>query len=147
MAQETQAPLHVLSQQTPSVQWPEAQVLALVQAWPLLLMHLPFPSQACPFAQLPATSVPALARTQVPSDPATLHDLHGPVQVPESQHTPSAQLPDAQEAAKAAVQPSPLPHLLTRYSQVSLVEAPVLLAMPPKRTTTPRPLSKTMAAL
>ena len=40
---------------------------ALVQACPLLFLQLPLPSQAFPFEQLPDTSDPAWARTQVPS--------------------------------------------------------------------------------
>ena len=102
-----QVPLHALSQQTPSTQKPEAQVPAALQAWPFLLLQLPLPSQACPLEQLPATSVPALANTQVPSDPATLHDLHGPVQLADSQQTPSTQLPEAQEAAVSVVRVLP----------------------------------------
>ena len=139
---DAQVPLHALLQHTPSAQKPEAQVEAALHGCPLLLLQFPLPSQACPFEQLPATSVPALARTQVPSEPETLHDLHGPVQEADSQHTPSTQLPDAQEDAKAAVQPSPLPHPDTLYSQVSSVYP--IFVLPPKSTTTPRPLSKVM---
>jgi hypothetical protein len=119
--QATQVPSQALSQHTPSTQKPEAQVLAPLQAWPLLALQLPLPSQACPLEQLPGTSVPACARTQVPSLPLTLHDLHGPVQDADSQHTPSTQLPEAQVEAVLVEQPSPLPRLVTLYSQVSSV--------------------------
>ena len=143
-------PVHGLLQHTPSTHAPEAQAAALVQAVPLLARQLPVPSQAWPSAQLPATVVPALAATQVPSDPATLHALHGPLQVELPQHTPSTQYPLAHEAAKAAVQPSPLPRPVTVYSQVSsvvLIAPFALLDEPLKRTTTSRPLSKAMAEL
>jgi hypothetical protein len=113
--------LHALSQHTPSTQNPEAQVLALLHAWPLLALQLPLPSQACPIEQLPGTCVPACARTQAPSWPLTLHDLHGPVQDADAQHTPSTQLPDAQAEAVLVEQPSPLVRLVTPYSQVSSV--------------------------
>jgi hypothetical protein len=137
-------PLQALLQQTPSAQYPEAQVAALLQVCPLLLLQLPLPSQACPFEQLPTTSVPALAKTQLPSEPATLHDLQGPVQEADSQHTPSTQLADQQDEANAAVHPSPLANPVTWYSQVSSVYVP--LTLPPNKTTTPRPLSKTIPA-
>jgi hypothetical protein len=119
--QETQVPSHALSQHTPSTQNPEAQVLALLQVWPLLALQLPAPSQACPLEQLPGTCVPAVASTHVPSEPLTLHDLHGPVQDADAQHTPSTQLPDAQARGVLVEQPSPLPRLVTLYSQVSSV--------------------------
>ena len=118
---DVHVPLQALLQHTPSAQKPEAQVAALVHACPLPLVQLPLPSQACPFEQLPATSLPALASTQVPSEPETLHDLHGPVHEADPQHTPSTQLPDAQDAANATVQPSPLANPDALYSQVSLV--------------------------
>jgi hypothetical protein len=85
-----------------------------------------------------------MARTHFPSEPATSHDLHGPVQEADSQHTPSTQLPEAHEEAKAAVQPSPLPKAVTLYSHVSVEGPEPLLGAPPNTTTTPRPLSKTM---
>jgi hypothetical protein len=117
--QDTQVPSHALLQHTPSAQKPEAQVLALLHAWPLLALQLPLPSQASPLEQLPGTWVPACARTQVPSWPLTLHDLHGPVQDADSQHTPSTQLPETQVEAVLVEQPSPLARRVTLYSQVS----------------------------
>jgi hypothetical protein len=111
-------PSHALSQHTPSTQKPEAQALALAQATPFLLLQLPLPSHACPSAQLPGTSVPAAAGRQVPSWPATAHDWQAPEQDATAQQTPSTQKPDAQVDAVAAVQPSPLPRLVTLYSQV-----------------------------
>jgi hypothetical protein len=141
--QDRQVPLQALLQHTPSTQKPEAHALALLHAWPLLVLQFPLASQACPLEQLPGTSVPAWARTQVPSWPLTLHDLHGPVQDADSQHTPSTQLPDAQVEAVLEEHPSPLPRPVTLYSQVSSSGVP--LALPPKRTTTPRALSNAMA--
>jgi hypothetical protein len=135
--------LQALLQHTPSTQKPEAHALALLHACPLLVLQLPLPSQACPLEQLPGTSVPACARTQVPSWPLTLHDWHGPVQDVDWQHTPSTQLPDAQAEAALVEQPSPLPRPVTLYSQVSSMGVP--FALPPKRTTTARALSKAMA--
>jgi hypothetical protein len=119
--QDTHVPLHALLQHTLSTQKPEAHALPLLHAWPLLVLQLPLPSQACPLEQLPGTSVPACARTQVPSWPLTLHDLHGPVQDLDSQHTPSTQLPDAHTEAVLVEHPSPLPRPVTLYSQVSSV--------------------------
>jgi hypothetical protein len=93
---------------------------------------------------------------QVPSWPSTAQDWHGPEQAALEQHTPSTQKPDAQFDAVAAVQPSPLPKFATLYSQVSLTPAFAqsyckafgpngsLGRPPPKRTITPRWLSKTM---
>jgi hypothetical protein len=95
----TQVPVHAVSQHTPSAQNPEAQAVPLVQGWPLAVVQLPLPSHACPFEQLPGTSVPAFAATQVPSEPFTLHDLQGPLQEAASQHTPSTQKPLAQDDA------------------------------------------------
>jgi hypothetical protein len=65
--QDAQVPLHAFSQHTPSTQKPEAQALAAAQAVPLLALQALLPSHACAPEQLPATSVPAAARTQVPS--------------------------------------------------------------------------------
>jgi hypothetical protein len=140
--QDAQVPVHAPSQHTPSAQKPEAQAVAAVQGWPFLVLQAPLPSQACPSAQLPATSVPAIADTQVPSEPGTLHDLQAPVHAATSQHTPSTQLPEAQRVANSAVQPSPLPSPVTEYSQVSLPYGfPDGL---PKSTATPRVLSNAM---
>ena len=44
--QETQVPVHALSQQTPSAQNPDAQVPLPVHAWPFLLLQAPVPSHA-----------------------------------------------------------------------------------------------------
>ena len=118
--QDTHLPSHALSQHTPSTQKPEAQTLALPQARPFLVLQLPLPSHACPSAQLPGTSVPAAACMQVPSWPLTRHDLHGPEQDVDSQHTPSTQLPDAQAEAVLVVQLSPLPRLDTPASATVL---------------------------
>jgi hypothetical protein len=38
--------VHVLSQQIPSTQKPDAQVALPVHAWPFLLLHVPAPSHA-----------------------------------------------------------------------------------------------------
>jgi hypothetical protein len=119
--QDTQAPSQALSQHTPSTQEPEAQTLALEQAVPFLALQFPVPSHACVTAQLPGTSVPGAARTQVPSLPATLHDWQAPEQDAAAQQTPSTQNPEAQFDAVAEVHPSPLPRLVTLYSQVSFV--------------------------
>jgi hypothetical protein len=119
--QDTQAPSQALSQHTLSTQKPEAQTLALEQAVPFFVLQFPLPSHACVTAQLPGTSAPGAARTQVPSLPATLHDWHAPEQDATAQQTPSTQNPEAQFDAVAAVQPSPLPRLVTLYSQVSFV--------------------------
>jgi hypothetical protein len=135
--------LQALLQHTPSTQKPDAHAVPLLHAWLLLVLQFPLASQACPLEQLPGTSVPAWARTQLPSWPLTLHDLQGPVQEADSQHTPSTQLPDAQDAAVLEEQPSPLPRPVTLYSQVSSVAVP--LELPPNRTTTPRAESNAMA--
>jgi hypothetical protein len=119
--QETQLPSHAFSQHTPSTQKLEPQTLALEQAVPFFALQLPLPSHACVTAQLPGTSVPGAARTQVPSCPATLHDWQAPEQDVTAQHTPSTQNPEAQFNAVAEVHPSPLPRLVTLYSQVSFV--------------------------
>jgi hypothetical protein len=143
----THDPSQAESQQTPSVQNPDAQSALLVQATLFLVLQLPVPSQAFPASQLPATSVPALANTQVPADPATLHDLQAPVHAAASQQTPSTQNPLAHWLAVAAVHPSPLPHPVTLYSQVSAgLFTPYMPESPPKNTTTPRMLSNTMLA-
>jgi hypothetical protein len=113
-------PVQALSQQTPSTQKPEAQGAEALHACPFLVLHPPAASQACPSEQLPATSSPAVARTQVPSDPGTAQDLQGPLQLADSQHIPSTQKPDRHLAAVASLQPSPLPQPVTVYSQVSL---------------------------
>jgi hypothetical protein len=119
--QDAHVPLQALSQHTPSTQKPEAHALALLQTWPLLALQVPLPSQACPLEQLPGTSVPGGAGVQVPSCPLTLHEMHGPVQDLDAQHTPSTQLPEAQAEAVLVAQPSPLPRPVTLYSQVSSV--------------------------
>src|SRR5512142_1490901 len=139
-------PVHALSQQTPSVQKPEAQLSPAVHAWPFLPLQLPVASPACPSAQLPGTSVPGCANTQVPSAPGTSHDLHAPEHAAVSQHTPSTQFPEAQAVAEAVVQPSPLARLATEYTQVSLATVPELFRLPPNRTTRRRPASYTIAA-
>jgi hypothetical protein len=153
---DTHLPSHALSQHTPSTQKPEAQSLALEQVTPFLLLQLPLPSHACPFEQLPGTSVPAAACMQVPSWPTTAQDRHGSEQDALEQHNPSTQKPEAQFDALVAVQPSPLPRFATLYSQVSLTPAfaqsycpafgsPKGLGKPPpKSTITPRWLSKAM---
>ena len=84
--------------------------------------------------------MPAWASLQAPSNPGTLHDWQVPVQEAAAQQIPSTQLPDAQVEAEAAVPPSPLPRLVTLYSQVSLLGPPPRL--PPNMTATPRPMSK-----
>jgi hypothetical protein len=127
------------------VQKPDAQSLVFVQAVPFMVLHPPLPSHDWPFEQLPAISVPAAAATQVPSWPLTAHDWHTPVQLATPQQTPSTQLPDAHRDADADEHPSPLPRLVTEYSQVSSVLKPLVL--PPYMTTTPRPLSNVTAAL
>jgi hypothetical protein len=72
--------------------------------------------------------------------------MQGPVQPAVSQHTPSTQLPEAQVAAEAAVQPSPLASFVTVYSQVSLVGPPgEVFKFPPNTTATRRVLSNAMA--
>jgi hypothetical protein len=119
--QDTQAPSHASSQHTLSTQKPDAQTLALEQAVPFFALQLPLPSHACVIAQLPGTSVPGAARTHVPSLPAPLHDWQAPEQDATAQQTPSTQNPEAQVDAVAAVQPSPLPRLVTLYSHVSFV--------------------------
>jgi hypothetical protein len=111
-------PSQAFSQHTPSTQKPEAHAVALEQAMPFLLLQLPLPSQACPSEQLPGTSVPAAACTQVPSWLATAHDSQAPEQAAIEQQTPSTQKPEAQVDAVAAVQTSPLPRFFTLYSQV-----------------------------
>jgi hypothetical protein len=44
--QATHAVAQAVSQQTPSAQLPEAQLLAAEHAWPFLLLQLPVPSHA-----------------------------------------------------------------------------------------------------
>ena len=122
--QDAQVSRHALSQHTPSTQKLEAQTLALEQAVPFFALQLPVPSHACVPAQLPGTSVPGVARTQVPSRPGTEQDWQDPEQDAMAQHTPSTQKPEAQVEAVAAVHPSPLPRWVTLYSQVSLVFPP-----------------------
>jgi hypothetical protein len=143
---DTHLPSHALSQHTPSTQKPEAQTLTLEQTMPFLLLQLPLPSHAWPSAQLPGTSVPAVALAQVPSWPATAQDWQGPEQDAVEQQTPSTQKPEAHVDALAAVHPSPLPRFVTLYSQVSFVFPPpvfppTLKALPPKSTITLRWLS------
>ena len=135
-------PSHAPSQQTPSTQNPEAQALALVQIVPFFALQLPLLSHACP-GQLPGTSVPAVAMVQVPSRPVTAQDWQNPVQAALAQQTPSTQKPEAQVDAVAAVQPSPLPRLVTLYSQVS-VRSGIPPMGEPNSTMTPRLLSKAM---
>jgi hypothetical protein len=118
--QDTQVSSHALSQHTPSTQNPEAQTLALEQVVPFLLLQAPLPSHACPLAQLPETSVPAAADAQVPWWPSTAQDWQAPAQDAVAQQTPSTQKPEAQVDAVAVVHPSPLPRLVTLYSQTSL---------------------------
>jgi hypothetical protein len=130
--QDAQVPVHETSQHTPSAQAPVAQSALAVQAWPFFFLQPPLPSHAWPSGQLPGTSAPGMARAQIPSEPGTLHELHTPAHATTSQHTPSTQNPLAHEAA--AVQPSPLPRLVTLYSHVSRLM---------KSTATPRLLSKT----
>ena len=142
---DTQTPSHKLSQHTPSTQKPEAQPLALEQVVPFFALQLPLLSHACPSAQLPGTSVPALACAQMPSWPTTAHDWQTPEQDATSQQTPFAQKPDAQVDAVAAVHASPLPRFVTWYSHVSLRSEPSF-GPAPNSTITPRWLSKTMAA-
>jgi len=141
---ETQVPVQALLQHTPSLQNPLAHAVALLQALPSALLQAPVASHAWSPEQLPATWVPGEANTQVPALPGTLQDLHGPEHEADSQHTPSTQLPEAHRLALAAVHPVPLPRLVTLYSQVSSVAVPH--GMPPNSTTTPRWLSKAMAA-
>jgi hypothetical protein len=141
---ETQVPAQALLQHTPSLQNPLAHAAALVQALPPAVLQAPVASHAWSPEQLPATWVPGEANRQAPALPGTLQDLHGPEHEADSQHTPSTQLPDAHELAVAAVHPVPLPRPVTRYSQVSSVAVPH--GMPPNSTTTPRWLSKAMAA-
>jgi hypothetical protein len=107
----------------PSTQKPAAHALALEQAEPFFALQLPLLSHACP-GQLPETSVPPVTGVQVPSWPATLQDWQVPEQAALAQQTPSTQKPEAQIDAVAAVQPSPLPKLVTLYSQVWLSFAP-----------------------
>jgi hypothetical protein len=142
--QETHTSSQALSQHTPSTQKPDAQPLALEHAAPFLFLHLPLPSQACPLLQLPGTSVPAAARTQLPWWPATLHDWHAPEQEAFSQHTPSTQKPDAQVDAVAAVQPSPFPSLVTLYSQVSLDATGGMQLEPGEQTSPTEPPNSTI---
>jgi hypothetical protein len=141
----THLPSHGFSQHTPSTQKPEAQTPALEQVTPFLVLQLPLPSHACPSAQLPGISVPAAAPVQLPSCPATAQDWQDPEHAAIEQQTPSTQKPDAQVDAVAAVHPSPLPRLVTLYSQVWI--ASPLLPLPPKSTTAPRWLSKAIAPL
>jgi hypothetical protein len=107
-------------------------------------MQFPLPSQACPFEQLPGTSVPAFAATHVPSLPVTLHDLQGPVHAALSQQTPSTQWPLAHDDANAAEQPVPFPIPVTLYSQSSFTSLTPFMELPPNKTITPRALSKDM---
>jgi hypothetical protein len=141
--QDTQSPSHPLSQHTPSTQKPEAQALALEQVVPFLALQLPLLSHAWP-GQLPETSVPPAAAVQVPSWPATAQDWQDPEQAALAQQTPSTQKPEAQLAAVAAEQPSPLPRFVTSYSQVSVRSEPSEAAQ--NSTITPRWLSKAMGA-
>jgi hypothetical protein len=146
--QDTQVPSQAFSQHTPSAQKPEAQVLALEQAAPFFALQMPLLSHAWPSGQLAAMSVPGAARLQVPSWPVTEQDWQAPEQDTVAQQTPSTQNPEAQFDAVAAVHPSPLPRLVTLYSQVSLLMGYGAAAkLPPKSTITPRWLSKAMAAL
>jgi hypothetical protein len=124
---------------------PEAQAPAPEQAVPFFALQPPLLSHACPVAQLPGTSVPATTGAQVPSCPATAHDWQVPGQAATAQHTPSAQKPEAQLVAVAAVHPCPLPRFVTLYSQVSLKFEPSY-GPAPNSTITPRWLSKAMAA-
>jgi hypothetical protein len=137
-------PSHLFSQHTPSTQNAEAQTVALEHVVPFLLLHTPLPSQACPLAQLPGTSVPAATGEQVPSWLSTAQDWQAPEQDAVPQHTPSTQKPEAQVEAVAEVHPSPLPRLVTLYSQVSLVDM-IPSIVPPNTTTTPRWLSNVAA--
>jgi hypothetical protein len=147
--QDTQVPSHAFSQHTPSTQKPEAQTLALAQATPFFVLQLPLRSHACPAAQLAEISVPGAAGLQVPSWPATAQDWQAPEQTALPQQTPSTQNPEAQLDAVVGVHPSPVPSLVTLYSQVSLV---IVFAegfgpeTPPNSTSTPRLLSKAVLA-
>jgi hypothetical protein len=89
--QELQFVLHVVSQHTPSTQFPLPHWPAVVQVWPLISLQLP-PKQA----ELPEQVVPSVAPLgtvwQVPMDPDKLHELQFVLHVV-SQHTPSAQNP------------------------------------------------------
>jgi len=89
--QELQFVLHVVSQHTPSTQFPLPHWPPPVQIWPLISLQLP-PKQA----ELPEQVVPSLAPLgtvwQVPTDPATLQELQFVLHVV-SQHTPSTQFP------------------------------------------------------
>jgi hypothetical protein len=140
--QDTQVPSHALSQHTPSTQNSEAQEVALEQAAPFFALQAPSAAHACP-VQLPGTSVPALACAQVPSWPATAQDWQVPEQAAAWQHTPSTQNPEAQLDAVVAVHPSPLPRLVTLYSQVSVTSELPFVPFP-NSTITPRWLSKAM---
>jgi hypothetical protein len=142
--QDAQVSVHAVSQHTPSTQKPEAQTVAAEQVVPFLLLHAPLPSQACPLAQLPGTSVPAATGAQVPSWLSTAQDWQTPEQDTVPQHTPSTQKPEAHVEAVAEVHPSPLPRLVTLYSQVSLVDV-IPSIVPPNTTTTPRWLSNVAA--
>jgi len=88
--------------------------------------------------------VPAAAGAQVPSWLSTAQDWQTPEQDAVPQHTPSTQKPEAQVDAVADVHPSPLPRLVTLYSQVSLVYM-VPSIVPPNTTITPRWLSNVAA--
>jgi hypothetical protein len=143
---DTHLPSHAPSQHTPSLQKPEAQVLALAQAVPFFALHAPAAAHACPSKQLPLTSVPGVANAQVPSWLATAHDWQVPAQDALAQQTPSTQNPEAQVGAVAPVHPSPLPRFVTLYSQVSLKGA-LSFGPEPNSTITPRWLSKAMVGL
>ncbi len=120
-------PVHDTSQQTPSTQTPLAQSALELQACPFFFLQPPLPSHAFPASQLPGTSVPGRAGLHVPSEPGTAHDWHAPLQAATSQQTSSTQKPLAQDDGELALQPSPLPRLVTLYSQVSLIGMPVLM--------------------
>jgi len=108
---------HAPSQHTPSAQKPEAQAVPATQAWPSAffgaqvpaLQKLPDLQSASPVQgemqdatlprhspkpQSPAGSVFAGTAVQAPTAPRRLHAWHAPPHAP-SQHTPSAQNPEA----------------------------------------------------
>ena len=112
-------------QQTPSAQWPLAQSVNAVHAWPSSALHCWVASQARSLGQVSLSGWPACTLLHVPALPGTLHDLHLPLHCAAvcAQQTPSTQFPDLQLDAVAAVQPAPLGHAPSRsamYSQNSL---------------------------